>query len=593
VPLVSTMIRLFEYTGRRERISAMAAELVRIGAGAARPVAELLVAAEGALAPGAGAAAIERLAAAEIRVEAADPSPYFLSDIYVYGVALRLAAGTAADVDFAIRRAQRMLDRFPSLILGAGLKRLSALAACREGRLGHALPLLEASIATFTAAGDVPEAAIGRNWLATVKYELEATGAEALVEASEEECSRLGIVRFPPELAFGDIDPSAPESIANLGALAPRAAGLAVPLERLSVRGASPAVLRRELVAVASEIFPGATFRIEDVGPGAATAAPDGPLSIEFGDGRGARLRLVAGGPIPDGAIDVLRVLVTVAALSIELATLRAAPSVPAEPELPALDVPDVPGLVGASPAIRRLRQEIGRLRASRATVILQGESGTGKEVLARALHELSSRSRGPYVTFNCAAIPRELFEGQLFGYRRGAFTGAHADHGGVIRAANGGTLFLDEIGELPLDLQPKLLRFLENREILPLGETRPIEVDVRTVAATHRDLAERVRAGTFREDLYYRLQVVPLVLPPLRERPEDVAPLARHFVRALTPDGEPPVLPPETLALLAAHDWPGNVRELRNVIERSLAFSPGARVLGAAQLRLDFRRGG
>jgi DNA-binding NtrC family response regulator len=219
--------------------------------------------------------------------------------------------------------------------------------------------------------------------------------------------------------------------------------------------------------------------------------------------------------------------------------------------------------------------------------VIITGESGVGKEVVARAIHDLSSRAGRPYVTFNCAATPRELFEGQLFGHRKGAFTGATSDQPGTIRAADGGTLFLDEIGELPLDMQPKLLRFLENGEVSPLGERRPVTVDVRVVAATHRDLEALVRQGRFREDLYFRLQVIPLRVPPLRERREDIPALARHFLRELGPKGRAPVLAPDALAVLTAHDWPGNVRELRNVIERTLAFAPDAAVLSVADLRM------
>jgi transcriptional regulator with PAS, ATPase and Fis domain len=237
---------------------------------------------------------------------------------------------------------------------------------------------------------------------------------------------------------------------------------------------------------------------------------------------------------------------------------------------------------------MRRLRAELASLAASRATVIVQGESGSGKEVIARSLHELSLRAREAFVAFNCAAIPRDLFEGQLFGYRRGAFTGAVTDHPGVIRAADHGTLFLDEVGELPLDTQPKLLRFLENGEVFPLGERRPIKVDVRIVAATHKDLASLVREGRFREDLYYRLQVVPLRVPPLRERREDIVALARYFVRALTSEGhEPPALSTDALAALVEHAWPGNVRELRNVIERVLAYSPVPRTITRAHLRI------
>jgi DNA-binding NtrC family response regulator len=248
-----------------------------------------------------------------------------------------------------------------------------------------------------------------------------------------------------------------------------------------------------------------------------------------------------------------------------------------------------MPGFIAASQAMRRLRSELVRLSGSRSTVIISGESGSGKEVVARAIHELSTRAGRPFVAFNAATVPRELFEGQLFGYRKGSFTGATSDYPGVIRAADGGTLFLDEIGELPLDVQPKLLRFLENGEMLPLGERRPVQVDVRVLAATHRDLTDLVKQGAFREDLFYRLQVVPVRVPPLRERREDIVALARHFILQHAPSGtEPPILTPDAIAALAAHQWPGNVRELRNVIERSMAFAPLPPVLGSEHIRFS-----
>jgi transcriptional regulator with PAS, ATPase and Fis domain len=238
---------------------------------------------------------------------------------------------------------------------------------------------------------------------------------------------------------------------------------------------------------------------------------------------------------------------------------------------------------------MRALKLDLVRLSRSRSIVIVTGESGTGKEVVARALHDLSARATHPFIAFNCAAVPRDLFEGQLFGYKRGAYTGASSDHPGVIRTARGGTLFLDEVGELPLDVQPKLLRFLENGEIFPLGERRAVQVDVRVIAATHRDLEALVRQGLFREDLFYRLQVVPVRIPSLAERREDVVALARHFLRVFTPpDHEPPVLSPDAVSTLLSHNWPGNVRELRNVIERSLAFAPVPSVLDGEHLRIS-----
>jgi DNA-binding NtrC family response regulator len=271
-----------------------------------------------------------------------------------------------------------------------------------------------------------------------------------------------------------------------------------------------------------------------------------------------------------------------VAGLALEAAELRGGenPAIAAE-------VPEIPGLIAASPAMRRVLGDVGRLAGSRATVVITGESGVGKELIAHALCKVSSRADGPYIAFNCASVPHELFEGQLFGYRKGAFTGATADHAGMIRAADGGTLFLDEIGELPLDIQPKLLRFLDNAEVFPLGAQRAVNVDVRVIAATNRDLAAEVRRGRFREDLYYRLLVVPLVVPPLRARREDVVPLARFFARNLTAQGRPPAFAPDALAALEAHSWPGNVRELRNVIARALAYSPRPDVITRAQLAL------
>jgi transcriptional regulator with PAS, ATPase and Fis domain len=302
-------------------------------------------------------------------------------------------------------------------------------------------------------------------------------------------------------------------------------------------------------------------------------------------------LRLGVGGPLDDSLRGAVQVVAGVAALALEIAALRGHAPAPRRTPTPGARPPEPTGpadFVAASESMRRLRAELGRLSGSRATIIVTGESGTGKEVVARAIHELSARSARPYVTFNSATVPRDLFEGQLFGYRKGAFTGALVDHPGVIRAAEGGTLFLDEIGELPLDVQPKLLRFLENGEVLPLGDRRPMQVDVRVIAATHRDLRELVRAGKFREDLYYRLQVIPVHVAPLRERPEDIIALARFFIRRLTPAGSAaPVLLADAEAKLRGHPWPGNVRELRNAIERCLAFEPRPATLDADDLRL------
>jgi len=223
---------------------------------------------------------------------------------------------------------------------------------------------------------------------------------------------------------------------------------------------------------------------------------------------------------------------------------------------------------IGFAPAMRHLFALLERAARSDVTVLLEGESGVGKEVLARAVHRESSRKDGPWVAVDCGAIPPTLIESELFGHERGAFTGANASRRGVFEQAHGGTLFLDEVGELSVELQPKLLRVLEQREVRPLGGRAPRPVDVRVIAATNRRLAEAAHKGEFRRDLFYRLAVARATIPPLRERREDIAPLARSFLAAATRNADAQVSA-DLLALLEAYAWPGNVRELRNVIER------------------------
>jgi DNA-binding NtrC family response regulator len=234
--------------------------------------------------------------------------------------------------------------------------------------------------------------------------------------------------------------------------------------------------------------------------------------------------------------------------------------------------------IVGRSKAMQALYKAIGRTAPTEATVLIRGESGTGKELVARALYQHSARARGPFIVINCVAIPESLLESELFGYEKGAFTGAVSRHVGKIEQADGGTIFLDEIGDMPLSIQAKILRLLQERSVERLGGRREIPVDVRILAATNRDLEAAVEKGRFREDLYYRLNVVTLSLPPLRERLEDVQLLADYFLaRAAREMGvRDPGLTPEARTLLAAHAWPGNVRELANAMEKCLIFSRG-----------------
>ena len=252
--------------------------------------------------------------------------------------------------------------------------------------------------------------------------------------------------------------------------------------------------------------------------------------------------------------------------------------------------------LVGQAPAFAKVLERLPLVARADAAVLVRGETGTGKELVARAVHDLSPRRTGPFVAVNCGALPEQLLESELFGHEAGAFTGAQKKKRGLVQEAEGGTLFLDEVGDIPLPVQVKLLRFLQEGEIRPVGATRSIAVNVRVVAATHRDVDAAIEAGEFREDLFYRLNVVPLHLPPLRERHEDIRPLAEHLLDKATAGTSRAGVRFDAPALdkLAAHPWPGNVRELENVVQRAVIFATGDAV-SAADVEFDpqRRRGG
>lgn len=245
--------------------------------------------------------------------------------------------------------------------------------------------------------------------------------------------------------------------------------------------------------------------------------------------------------------------------------------------------------LVGESPPMLEVRRWIEKVAPFDSTVLVTGPSGTGKELVARAIHRAGPRRDGPFVAVNCAALPRELVESELFGHVRGAFTGAHRDRAGHFALAHRGTLFLDEVAELSIELQPKLLRAIERKELLPVGATAPVRTDARILAASNRPLEEEIEAGRFREDLYYRLRVVEIRLPPLRERREDIPPLIEHFVRRLNPRLKRRVLGVggEALEILMQAPWRGNVRELENVLERAMILAEGD-TLGREDLPAD-----
>jgi formate hydrogenlyase transcriptional activator len=245
--------------------------------------------------------------------------------------------------------------------------------------------------------------------------------------------------------------------------------------------------------------------------------------------------------------------------------------------------------LIGSSPKFQALLAEVARVAPVDSSVLIQGETGTGKEVIARAIHEASPRRNQRFVALNCAAIPSALLESELFGHERGAFTGACTQTQGRFQMADRGTLFLDEIGDMPLELQPKLLRTLQEREFERLGSAQTVRVNVRVVAATNQDLGQLVAKKLFRADLFYRLNVIPLCLPPLRERFQDILPLTAFFVAQFSARLDKVIdsIPDEVIAVLQAHDWPGNIRELQNFIERAVLFSPGS----VLRLPLDLRQ--
>jgi len=268
-------------------------------------------------------------------------------------------------------------------------------------------------------------------------------------------------------------------------------------------------------------------------------------------------------------------------------ALMAPAPAVPVNPDT-ARDADERLPLIGRSPAMQEIYRTVARLTTADLTVMINGESGTGKELVARALHDYGRRRGGAFVAINMAAIPRELIESELFGHERGAFTGATNRNQGRFEQANGGTLFLDEIGDMPPEAQTRLLRVLQEGEFTTVGGRQPIRANVRIIAATHRDLRNSIRQGLFREDLFYRLNVVPIRLPPLRERTEDIADLARHFLERARADGLPgKTLDQSAVDALRGYRWPGNVRELENLMRRLAALCPDE-VIGAPTVRAE-----
>jgi hydrogenase-4 transcriptional activator len=463
-------------------------------------------------------------------------------------------------------------ERYQSAVSQVALGRL----AVRAGTPAVAERYIDQASAIFTSLG--------------AERDLDEVGAvRALLQAPAPE---------PAEVSIGDADDAVIRRLVD-----------AAILPDLLARETSIA-LHETMEADAVVVFvapPGGDVRIlsaagcdPDVARSLARAAMQG--SREYGDGLllteplgrqhdGPRhCTVVAARRLTDDAMRRLRMFAAVARQGFELCGARERPAQVVEQGTERPIEPLLPGFISASAAMNRVVEQIQRLQGHDLTVLITGESGTGKDLVARAIHVGSPRRTAMYLPYNCTTTTRELADSQLFGHRRGSFTGAVSDQQGLIRSAIGGTLFLDEIGDLPLDIQPKLLRFLEQGEIMPVGETRPQAVDVRVLAATNADLEQRVAEGKFREDLYYRLSVIRIHVPPLRERREEIPHLSTFFLREASDRlGKPDVqLSSATLDLFTRYWWPGNVRQLRNEIQRAVAMSAPGGAIAPEHLSAD-----
>ena len=476
--------------------------------------------------------------------------------------ALKARTGARADAYHDLAQSATLLDllgeRYQAALSRLALGQLVAATGARSIAAGH----LDQAMATFSQLGADRDIADTRN-AQTLLSEI-GSGEDVISPADADDAMvrRLVDAAALPELLASE----------TASALLEASSGDA-SVVFIAPTGDAPHVLARAgcdddtaraLLQTFREGRPylRGTLTAEPVG-----RAPNGP-----------RLALLAS-PRPLGHVVARRIsmIASVARQGFELCAARDRP-VPAEG--PAVDQslePLLPGFLSASAAMTRVVEQIQRLQGSELTVLITGESGTGKELVARAIHVGSHRSAALFLPYNCTTTGRDLADSQLFGHRRGAFTGAVSDQPGLVRSAVGGTLFLDEIGDLPLDVQPKLLRFLEHSEIMPVGDSKPLRVDVRVLAATNADLEQRVADGKFREDLYYRLSVIRIHVPPLRDRREEIPHLSTYFLREASEKlGKPEIeLSSAVLDVFSQYWWPGNVRQLKNEIQRAVALSP------------------
>ena len=517
--------------------------------------------------------AASRLPEAEQRLAAAadvlDPrvAPATWGEYLRLRGALHARSGAAADAYHDFSQSATLLDllgeRYQAALSHLSLGRLVAETGARSVAERH----LDQALAAFTQLGaerDASDTLAARSLLTTIgsgEYLMSPADADDAIVRRIVDAAAL------PDLLGRETASAMLEAAAGDGAVVfvERAGGdIRLVAHAGCDSGAAGALAR---AATQGHAYPRGAVVVEPLG-----RDPEGP-----------RFALVAS-PRPIGH-PIMRRLRMIAAVARQGFALCAARDRSADAVGPAVDQslePLLPGFLSASAAMARVVEQIQRLQGNDLTVLITGESGTGKELVARAIHVGSHRSAAMFLPYNCTTTGRDLADSQLFGHRRGAFTGAVSDQPGLIRSAVGGTLFLDEIGDLPLDVQPKLLRFLEQSEIMPIGETRPQRVDVRVLAATNADLEQRVAEGKFREDLYYRLSVIRIHVPPLRDRREEIPHLSTFFLReALERLGKPDIqLSSQALDVFSQYWWPGNVRQLKNEIQRAVAMSaPGGMI--------------
>ncbi|MGE0359693.1 MAG: sigma 54-interacting transcriptional regulator [Vicinamibacterales bacterium] len=550
----------------------------------------------------------EALAQADALVAAEGAPPAERLDAELIAAEALLQAGRTTEAAARIAAVEDRID--PRTTPGAWgeFLRLRGQLHAREQRPNEAYHDIAQSASVFDLVGERYQAAVSQFALGRLAQD---AGARSIAERhfgdAREVFRALGSVRDLAETERAMSAPTTPGSGIYLGSPADADDAL---VQRLVNASVLPDLLAHELamavreavladVAVVAVTPTGGEVRIVAYAGGdPATARRVVTLGLEGGaygavpvvvrplgqDGDGTRQLMVASArPWSDMALRRLRMMAAVACQGFELCAARErGGSIPAAVSERRLE-PLLAGFICASPSMQRVVEQVQRLQGNDLTVLITGESGTGKELIARAIHAGSLRSAATFLPYNCTTTTRELADSQLFGHRRGAFTGAVTDQPGLIRAAAGGTLFLDEVGDLPFDVQPKLLRFLEQSEILPVGDTRPQSVDVRVLAATNADLEQRVAEGKFREDLYYRLSVIRIHIPPLRQRRDEIPHLASYFLRESADRlGKPDVqLSAEVLSLFASYWWPGNVRQLRNEVQRAVALAtPGSTVV-------------